>query len=656
MSFFSRAVNTFKSNGLSGSVKVYKNFLRIKAFNKKYGDNNLPTDDVFSDYNPFDCEYQNDRAFDEFKSSVKPLAFFLPQFHAIPENNEWWGEGFTEWTNTKKCEPRFENHYQPRTPHSNIGYYNLDDVNVLKRQAEFAKRHGIYGFCFYHYWFSGKRLLEKPVDMLLAHPEIDINFLLCWANENWTKAWDGQQQSILIKQNYTKSDPEQFIDDLKKYIDDERYIKVNGKPVILIYNCAEIPNVKKVLLKMRKRALENGTGEILIWSCRTHSTTADTLKITDYIDAEVEFPPHNTAFDFLKVNEISTAQRSNIYNYQKLAKFVTNSYNKDSKKPIYRTVMTAWDNSCRRKDNYTVYYGFSIKSFYDWVKAAVQDAIAKLKEEERFIFVNAFNEWAEGTYLEPDEKYGYANINAFSCALFDLPLLKPAVSIKTAAPDTVNAPKIAVQAHITSINSLSFVIDKIKDFPFDFDLFISTDTPQKQQFIKNSFAQKCGDISLKIDVFESATGLLPAVLQMKDKYKNYELLCHIQTPKADNKKRDYLFSLSLGSPEQIAGIVNEFNQNLKLGLLFPEISENEMFWNNKRATTEQMLLKLNISPATDEKIVFPADHTFWARTDAIKQIFTDEYDASTFCEVLAHSIKFISSYNGYDFLQIKEKS
>ena len=162
----------------------------------------------------YDSWYEDDGDYSNYCSDVKPIAFYLPQFHTFKENDEWWGKGFTEWTNTRKSRPRFPSHYQPREPHPDIGYYDLSDWRVIARQAELAKRHGIYGFCFYNYWFSGKRLMEKPVDLLLAHPEIDIHFCLCWANENWTRRWDGNDDEVLICQNY-ENDSVQYIADLK---------------------------------------------------------------------------------------------------------------------------------------------------------------------------------------------------------------------------------------------------------------------------------------------------------------------------------------------------------------------------------------------------------------------------------------------------------
>ena len=196
--------------------------------------------------------------------NVKAIAFHLPQFHTIPENDEWWGEGFTEWTNVKKAKPLFKNHNQPRVPHDDVGYYDLSNIDILRKQGQMAKKYGIYGFCFYHYYFkNGKRLLEKPVDMLLENPDIDLPFCLCWANEAWSRRWDGDGDYILAQQDHSPENLHRFIENLAKYIKDERYIRINGKPLILIYRTDLFENINQALSDWRKYCLENNIGEVL---------------------------------------------------------------------------------------------------------------------------------------------------------------------------------------------------------------------------------------------------------------------------------------------------------------------------------------------------------------------------------------------------------
>lgn len=372
---------------------------------------------------PYDSEYQENIDFSNFQTDIKALAFYLPQFHTFPENDAWWGKGFTEWVNTRKVKPRFEGHYQPREPHPDIGYYDLSNIDTLREQAVLAKQHGIYGFCFYYYWFSGKRLMEKPVDMLLEHPDIDLPFCLCWANENWTRAWDGGNNEVIMKQPYHDHDKELFIDDIKKYIDDSRYIRINGKPVIIVYNPGEIPNIADTFSRWRKRAEQVGIGPILIWICQTWGNNASNLNINSLINAEVQFPPH-MLYDNMNVSNLDlSGKEAAIFDYMKLVRGLYSDYEKKDtgNPPVYRSVMMGWDNAARRENNWVTFYAYSLKSFYEWLLLAIKQTRDEYKPEERFIFINAWNEWAEGTYLEPDLKYGYANINTLSKALFNLP-------------------------------------------------------------------------------------------------------------------------------------------------------------------------------------------------------------------------------------------
>lgn len=368
-------------------------------------------------------EYQNNIDFSNYNSIIKPIAFYLPQFHRIPENDKWWGDGFTEWTNTKKAKPRFLGHYQPREPHKDFGYYDLTNIETLKKQALLAKQHGIYGFCFYLYWFSGKKLLEKPLDLLLEHQEIDINFCVCWANENWTRRWDGLENEILIKQNYNDDDPYKFIENIKKYISDKRYIRKNGIPIILVYRFEDIPNYKDVFSKWKKHAHEIGIGEIKICLCKAFSRITD-INIFDYlIDSEIEFPPLLYNVPIYSNNLFLHGKNAIICDYKDFVQYIKSSFKEIKNEQTiefstYYTCMLAWDNAARKNNNWVTFAGFSLKCFYDLVTLIKNDANDKNKE---FIFINAWNEWGEGTYLEPDKKYGYANINTFSKALFGIP-------------------------------------------------------------------------------------------------------------------------------------------------------------------------------------------------------------------------------------------
>ncbi|MDO4526537.1 MAG: glycoside hydrolase family 99-like domain-containing protein [Candidatus Saccharibacteria bacterium] len=371
---------------------------------------------------PYNSHYEDNIDFSKIKAkpSVKAIAFYLPQFHTFPENDKWWGEGFTEWTNTKKAKPRFEEHYEPREPHNDIGYYALDDVETIRKQVQLAKQHGLYGFCFYYYWFSGKRLMEKPVDLFLKDATIDFPFCLCWANENWTRTWDGLNKNILIRQEYKKKDPERFIIDAKKYLMDSRYIRIDGKPVILVYAPNAIPDFRDTVKKWREIARNEGIGEIVVWS--RNSILDDEFENTDTVDGEFDFAPIVHPF-FIDEKLAENEKNCKTVNYSEAVEYIKESgiYHEHTPvKPFYYSCTMGWDNSPRRKD-FFAFNNYSPEKFHDWLSLIIEETKRRHAENERFVLINAWNEWAEGTYLEPDKKYGYTNINAMSKAIYDLP-------------------------------------------------------------------------------------------------------------------------------------------------------------------------------------------------------------------------------------------
>ena len=214
--------------------------------------------------------YEKNKDYSNCETEIKAIALYLPQFHSIKENDKWWGRGFTEWYNVRKAKPLYSGHHQPRIPGDNLNYleyYDLSDMESIKKQINLAKTHGIYGFGIYYYWFSGKRLLEKPLDIFLSNIDIYFKFLLIWANEDWTRRWNGYEGSILIKQEYKENDIYDFIKDIKKYIIDKRYIKVNDKPVIGLYEPKKIPNLSNTILNWRNKAKEIGFDDIYIIAC-----------------------------------------------------------------------------------------------------------------------------------------------------------------------------------------------------------------------------------------------------------------------------------------------------------------------------------------------------------------------------------------------------
>ncbi|NCD00164.1 MAG: hypothetical protein EOL95_10755 [Bacteroidia bacterium] len=231
-------------------------------------------------------------------SKLRPIALYLPQFHPIPENDEWWEKGFTEWNNVVKAKPQFRNHYQPQLP-ADLGFYDLRLKEARLAQEKMAKSHGIHGFCYYHYWFNGKRLLEEPLNRKLKNKEEDLPFMLCWANENWTRAWDGGDTKILLKQNYSYEDDIHHICSLLPYFKDERYIKVNGKPVFIIYKDSSFPDITKTINTFREESAKHGLELYLCRFDRAIGTLPDSATDLGF-DAAFEFQPLSKALIIYK--------------------------------------------------------------------------------------------------------------------------------------------------------------------------------------------------------------------------------------------------------------------------------------------------------------------------------------------------------------------
>ncbi|MFV8339774.1 glycoside hydrolase family 99-like domain-containing protein [Flavobacterium sp. LB3P21] len=351
---------------------------------------------------------------------IKPIAIYLPQFHPIPENDQWWGKGFTEWTNVTKATPRFEGHFQPHLP-ADLGFYDLRLHETRLAQEELAKSHGIHGFCYYHYWFNGKRVLEEPLNRKLKNPKEDFPFMMCWANENWTRIWNGGESDVLLKQEYSEEDDYNHIKVLIDYFKDDNYIKVEGKPMFIIYRPKLFPNVEKTIAIWREEVKKAGFPDLYIGFAHT---------------AEYNHEPKSKGFDFIFEFQPNFSARPNIINntfFKKTVKrvlrkvkiSVKNTYEAvydyeefarmqmDSgfKVDCYPAITPMWDNSARRKVNFFILHNASPDKYKVWLKH-IKDNYPWDKMPERFLFINAWNEWAEGNHLEPCQKWGKGYLEA----------------------------------------------------------------------------------------------------------------------------------------------------------------------------------------------------------------------------------------------------
>lgn len=344
------------------------------------------------------------------KKAVKVISFYLPQFHQIPENDKWWGKGFTEWTNVKSAVPQFEGHYQPHIPHQDIGYYNLLNKETQAKHIDMAKQYGIEGFCYYLYWFSGKRLLEQPLDNMLSDPSLDFPFCVCWANENWSRRWDGLDKEILMFQDYSEENDIKFIEDVSKYLVDPRYIRIDGKPLLLIYRPNLFPNIKKTVSIWRRWCSDNNVGDIYL----AYTQSFSSVNPAEFgFDAAIEFPPlnwHANSFA-TEIKPIVENYNSKVYDWRfTMAK---SDYYEEKEYKLFRGLAPSWDNTPRLKNNGTVFYNSCPNLFKKWLINAFKKTLDDFQNpDEQLVFINAWNEWAEGAHLEPDQKYGYAWLNS----------------------------------------------------------------------------------------------------------------------------------------------------------------------------------------------------------------------------------------------------
>jgi len=345
----------------------------------------------------------------------KLLAYYLPQFYTFQENDEWWGRGFTEWSNVTRAVPHFCGHYQPQLP-IDVGFYDLENPKVMKRQIELAKKYGIYGFCFYYYWFSGKKLLHKPIEMFLRDTSLDFPFCLFWANHTWTKTWANDlvnDRSVLVEQKYHDEDPRQFISDILPLLKDPRYIKINNAALLIIYSVKEIPKLQQVVRTWRETAKKEGNIELYLVEVKMFNSNEN--KLTDGFDEYMDFLPNGAeAFDITNtVDFIHPSCKSKVFSYKQM----TENYKHFTSPQVLRCVVTAWDNTPRLFTNSRIYHGSTPLLYQQWLTNVIAASRKLRGEADNYIFINAWNEWAEGAHLEPDRRYGYAYLQATANAI-----------------------------------------------------------------------------------------------------------------------------------------------------------------------------------------------------------------------------------------------
>jgi lipopolysaccharide biosynthesis protein/2-polyprenyl-3-methyl-5-hydroxy-6-metoxy-1,4-benzoquinol methylase len=567
---------------------------------------------------------------------ARAIAYYLPQFHPTPENDEWWGKGFTEWTNVSKAVPQFIGHYQPHLP-GELGFYDLRLVEVMERQAELAKLYGVEGFCFHYYWFGGKRILERPLEQLFKS-NINMPFCICWANENWTRRWDGLDNEVLLAQNYSAEDDLAFIKSLEPLLRDKRYIRVDGQPLIILYRPSLLPDAAATLVRWREYCREVGIGELFL--CMVQF---DKLDPREYgFDAAVEFPPHKVAANLPCINdslEIANANYAGyVVDYQDVVDRA--AVEPVSEFPLIRGVFPSWDNDARKPGRgYTVANSTPAK-YRTWLRSSIEYARANPVKGESLVFINAWNEWAEGAHLEPDRRYGYAYLEATKQALKTPPSMLPSPL----------ASKICVVVHAFYPELLAEIFAYLKQWSTPYRLVITT-TPDKSEAVQVELNKH----SMTADVLTQENrgrDILPFIKALQNAVKDEPLILKLHTKKSmhredgDTWRKDLLSKLL--APEKASKIFAAFAEHNDLGLIAPEghILSMSTYWGSNANTVHRLTKKMGGDVFLPESTLFAAGSMFYVRSTAIQPIIDlglrdvdFEEEAGQVDGTLAHAIE-----------------
>lgn len=446
------------------------------VFNPRLSENMAEHENLIQNRYSYDYEESQSFSFNRHQDDPRLVALYLPQFHPIQQNNEVWGEGFTEWTNVTQARPRFIGHRQPILPRD-LGFYDLRQSSVIKKQIDLAKKHGLYGFSFYYYWFSGEKILDTPINTFLENKDWDFNFSICWANENWTKRWDGRDNDIIIAQKYLDDDPLNFIKDIEHILTDNRYIREEGKPILTVYRASDLKNPKEYARVWRKYMMDKYKLELKLVS--VISFDCNDPREYDF-DASLDFAPlsnffKNDIFETNKLPYISVDEKlldinfsGSVIDYRKIA------LNKDLYTtfdfPTYKCVMPSWDNDARKKGKGFVFQNSHPDIYAKWLDSVI--SLEKNKIKSPVIYINAWNEWAEGAVLEPTLHQGSAVLNRTTEVLARHSQNKDNF-IKLQQNAIMKTSDLAVVVHLYYTEVWAEIGKKLNNIEQDFDLFIS---------------------------------------------------------------------------------------------------------------------------------------------------------------------------------------
>jgi lipopolysaccharide biosynthesis protein len=527
------------------------------------------------------------------------VAFYLPQFHPIPENDAWWGTGFTEWRNVSRAVPQFEGHLQPRLP-GDLGFYDLRLTESMQAQIALAQAYGVSAFCTYFYWFAGKTLLEGPLRKWLADPGLDLPICLCWANENWSRRWDGREDHVLIGQAHSVEDDLAFIAYVADYLKDPRYLRVEGKPILLVYRPGLLPDARATGRRWREWCIDNGVGEIHL----AYVQSFDNVDPRDIgFDAAVSFPPNNTSLEPVTARRdlINPDYSGQVFDWRELTRPTP-----DPDYRLYPAVNPGWDNEPRRSGRGRTYANASPAGYAAWLRRAIASA-RRRSPAAPLVFVNAWNEWAEGAVLEPDSLRGYAWLEATRAAL----TTEPADALPCAV------------VHAWHVDLLAEIVASLNSSGIRWRIIVTT-ANERETAVRDEL-NRLGVEAEVIPFANHGRDVLPFLKVLAQlSLDGTKILLKLHTKRTEHRtdgdrwRKELLATLT--APHRAGRLLDAFAEDPSLGAIAPDDHALPLAdYAGANASAVSRLVDRMTLPRVDEQC-FIAGSMYWARVDALRPL------------------------------------
>lgn len=543
------------------------------------------------------------------------VAFYLPQYHPIPENDAWWGRGFTEWRNVARALPQFEGHAQPRLP-GDLGFYDLRILQTMRDQAELARDHGISAFCFYFYWFQGRTLLHAPVEQWLQDHSITLPFCLCWANEGWSRRWDGRPGEVLLEQVHDADDDLAFIAHVARFLRDPRYLHVDGKPLLLVYRPELMPDPAATARRWRQWCADNGIGGITI-ACVQAFESLNPNEIG--FDVAIEFPPNLSSPKNVTARQvlINPDYAGEVFDWRDIV-----AEYRERPAPPYRLfpgVNCGWDNEPRRPGQGRTYQHAAPRRYRDWLQHTIEVRLAEAPASDRLVFVNAWNEWAEGAVLEPDARLGYAWLRATGSAL-----------VRAASPAPISPCRPCVVVHAWDAEAFDEILVALGAWDLPFRLVVTT-VQERVTEIQRTLESHDIDAELLTGP-NHGRDILP-FLRVADRLleEGEDVVLKLHTKQSIHRqngsewRRDLLARLL--APRRASRLHAAFVADPDLGLVAPEghVQPLSHYWGANKRRVHYLVSRTGLPPLRADSN-FVAGSMFWVRLEALRQLLDAHLD------------------------------